>query len=615
MNTSSAFNARNITAKEIARHFVVPVDFERISSFINMVLVGPRGIGKTTILKTLTPSGLYHLAQRDDLKSELSDVLIDYLPIYIPAETIWKGNAQFIKGTLNNRALSKIIQNGLFVDHCLHEVVSSIQDALKVGKHYSCENVPAWALKMTNQQEEIVCRLCSDLWCLEKIQTSFVGLKIALLKRSNVYRSAVNSFDPVRSENLVRNMEQLDVLVMLKGFFDIMEDTTGADKWSVHFDEMEIAPKHVLRFLYENLRSFDQRVVLKFSLFPYMDFLEFDTDVNNEYENSPVPGQDYHTVTLGMRFANQKFDFPRKILEAECVKYGICINQLKEYLNSSSQIMGGSRIFKATQTERDFRVIYEQASRNGDYSFLEYMKKRGIRNASDIKELEGEAKRAQFVRKVAPIVEIRNYFFSNRDGTFSRRSSKGFGYYHGYDKLFLLTENNPRTLQYYVNDILLSFRNKETSSTAQNNAIRKNVDRYRALIAAQTYSNKGEQTRHISTLKLVDQIGYNLQEELYSPEFKPEPVLSYDLRRVPKEMHHPIITAIHCGALVVEQHEDTGQLTSKLEQCRIRTSHRLAPFYKLPAITGKAKIISDPFKERHHLAFQPDLLSWNLVDE
>jgi|ACQI01.1.fsa_nt_gi predicted AAA+ superfamily ATPase len=87
--TPAAFNARNSDPKQIAQSFVKPDDFEKILEFQSKVLVGPRGIGKTTILKLLTPSGLYELQKRSDFKH----LNLDHVPLYIPADTLWKGEA------------------------------------------------------------------------------------------------------------------------------------------------------------------------------------------------------------------------------------------------------------------------------------------------------------------------------------------------------------------------------------------------------------------------------------------------------------------------------------------------------------------------------------------
>ena len=120
------YNARHTAPRQIAESFIIPRNFFQIARNENTLLVGPRGSGKTTILKALTPPGLYHLHQRSDLIGKLDDLSVQYLPIYIPAETSWKGDAQAIRQAISDSGARDAILNGLFVDHALHWLVLTI---------------------------------------------------------------------------------------------------------------------------------------------------------------------------------------------------------------------------------------------------------------------------------------------------------------------------------------------------------------------------------------------------------------------------------------------------------------------------------------------------------
>lgn len=612
MRNYSSFNARNASPEQIAKTFVVPDHFEQVAGFHNLVLVGPRGLGKTTMMKALTAPGLFFLHQRPDLEDRLSKIDFNYIPIYIPAETIWRGNAQSISGALKEEHERDHVLNGLFVDHCLHQLITSFEDSTIDPNTQKGSKVFPWSIQISDLDEKLICNECSKFWGLNRVQNSFVGLKLALLQRSNLYRAAISSLPNKQILDTVLQLEKFDFLLMLKGFFDIVGSVRGGLRWSICFDEMEIAPKRVLAQLYENLRSFDQRAVLKFSLFPYIDFYSLEQRVAAA-ERGPVDGQDFHSVILANKFANPDYKLSRKLIANECIAAGTSLTDFANYLNSSSSIHKNTRKFSTSGTERNFVEIHAMAVKAGDSSYVNYMAKNGIRKAGDIREIKGDNRRAQLIRKPLPIAEIRSYYLvkngrtSGRDNR--RTSSKGYGYYHGFDQILALTEGNPRAIKYYISDLLKSFLAKENPAVAQNHAISRNVDRFRALISAHTFSNNVLDRQIRSTLELVDKLGDALSENLLGQEFQPEPTLSYISKDVKKELWDTLELAINSGALVVEQWSGS-KLIFDIEGYRLRVSHRLAPFYKLPTITGQPRTLSRLPETKLSYAQQPDLLNW-----
>jgi len=613
MRINSSFNARNATPQQIAETFVVPEYFEQVAAYNNLVLVGPRGLGKTTIMKVLTASGLRFLHQRPDLNGLLSRMDFNYIPIYVPAESIWRGNAQSITGALGEEHERDHVLNGLFVDHCLHQLVTSFEDAIVHSEPDQPAEQCPWMISLSESDEKLICNECSAFWGLPRMQNSFVGLKLSLLQRSNEYRASISSLPDRTALDRVLSYQKHDFLLMLKGFFDVVGSIREGIRWSVCFDEMEIAPKRVLAQLYENLRSFDQRAVLKFSLFPYIDFYSLEQR-KSASERGPVDGQDFHTVILANKFANPDYNLARQLVSNECAAAGTSLADLSTYLNSSTSINRGTRKFTGRGFERNYVAIHEMAGQAGDKSYIDYMKKNGIQKAGDLDGVIGEKKRAQLIRKTAPIAEIRSYYLvkggKNADSNSRRTSSKGFGYYHGFDQILCLTEGNPRAIKYYVTDLLRSFDRQENSAVAQNRAISRNVDRFRALVSAHTFSIKVVNEQTHAPLQLVDILGDALSEVLLGPQFQPEPALSYEVKGLNSRLNDALVLAINSGALIVDQTSGGKQLIFDLEGCRFRLSHRLAPFYKLPTITGQPRKLAGLPKTTGTYDTQPDLLSW-----
>jgi hypothetical protein len=609
----SSFNARYSTPEQIAATFVPPDQLRTIATFANLILVGPRGIGKTTILKVLTSSGLFHLSKRMDI----SDLKIDYLPVYIPAEKMWKGNAEAIANAGFSPEKQDEILDGLFVNHCLYHLVASVREAARIGEMFSGDDCPPWALKLSAAQEEAIARMASDLWSLEKIQTSFVGLKISLIKRTNDFCTAVNSVEMSPSNKSLADQPRLNILKMLQGFFDIVEDVYQSLRWSINFDEMEIAPDRLVRELFENLRSFDQRAVLKLSMFPYVEFYRWMKNPAPDSE-SPGPGNDFVSVNLANRFTHSTTDFSRDLVLSICKARKVDFEDFRNFLNSSSAIIPGTRLFKETGLRRNHAAILERViADRSDPSFLSYLKEKGVQGSDDIGNLP-ESKRASFIRKTFPIAELRMYYLREKptveDGVM-RRSIKGYGYYHGFEQVLTLTEGNPRAVQFYVSELIDAFAAGERASTAQNAAIGRNVNRFRAFVATQAVPHTTAQRSLHNTLNVVDRLGADLANFLFSSDFKPEPPLSFYFKDLDSTTREIIGIAINTGAIVPDQPTEAKDLIFDLLGYRLRVSYRLAPYYPLPTITGQSKPLRRIPSAKNEVDEQPDLLTYRFEND
>ena len=608
------YNARHTAPRQIAESFIIPRNFFQIARNENTLLVGPRGSGKTTILKALTPSGLYHLHQRSDLIGKLDDLSVQYLPIYIPAETSWKGDAQAIRQAISDSGARDAILNGLFVDHALHWLVLTIEEARRYFERYEEKHAPAWTIHIDDHSEERLSRLMSDLWRLEKIQTSFLGLKLALIDRSNIYRSAITNASASTLECAMR-LPSLDILQMFRGVIEIVHELRPDLKWSFNFDEMEIAPRHVVSMLYENLRSWDQRAVLKFSLFPYVDFYSLEEKMRSSVKG-PVEGQDYQAFQLTNEFQKKDSEFAQKLVEAECARRDLSVFELARYLNSSKAIHPGTRKSDGIKSTRIFEAVFQRPfEQKTDPALIEHISKKGYKTAKDFTSAQGENTRARMIRKIAPIVEFRNYYLSEerskRKGKSRRGSPKGFGYYHGYNQIVDLTECNPRAIKYYINDLLDALQKGEDAGVAQNRVIGRNVDRFRALIASQSVPDESDASAMENSLRLADKIASMIVPEVLSEKFKTEPRLTVEFKNLDEQTKRTVEVAINAGALIVDQSRNNAMLIYDVEDQRLRLSHSFAPYFPLPLITGGNPIIVSSLNNiETYPADQSDLFGW-----
>jgi predicted AAA+ superfamily ATPase len=61
----STYNARMLSPEEIARTFVINDAYRKLLRVEHSILRGPRGTGKTTLLKMLTPRALKEWGDRE----------------------------------------------------------------------------------------------------------------------------------------------------------------------------------------------------------------------------------------------------------------------------------------------------------------------------------------------------------------------------------------------------------------------------------------------------------------------------------------------------------------------------------------------------------------------
>jgi hypothetical protein len=141
------------------------------------------------------------------------------------------------------------------------------------------------AIDITPSQEEQFVKLVAPNLDVRPALPSLLGLELALEGRLD----AINSGEGAAPFTVGSFPSKISLLV------SAFNGLTGKDdrRWALLFDELEIAPTSVKSFLLSGIRSFDERVVVKLALAPYMDDVGFERN-----PASPQPLHDYHTIQL-----------------------------------------------------------------------------------------------------------------------------------------------------------------------------------------------------------------------------------------------------------------------------------------------------------------------------
>jgi hypothetical protein len=427
-------------------------------------------------------------------------------------------------------------------------------------------------------------------------------LRLALLRRQNIYSSLINSLNEPTDADF-QTLEGRNLFLSLRAFFDIIENFCGSKKWSIHFDEMEIAPKNILNAVYQSMRSFDRRAVVKFSLFPYIDFISKEEDGRT----GPREGHDFETLILSGRFKNESYSFSDEIVAAICMRRGVSHVAFRKFVNSAAD-RNSLDVSSSDKTRRRYVNIFSSL-RDKDESFKKYLSEKNI---SLIKIPEySESDSMPHIRKLAGIAEFRNSFLRSFKNAKSHRTSrKSHRHYSNYSQILKLTEQNPRALSFYVEDIIKGMKSTGSSERILNEIINKNVDRFRALVATQIVpydpANNGA---FAHALDVVDNLGQEISAECLDRPFQPEPSLAFKISKNMDEYSLQILgIAANSGAIILESALQQG-LHLNISKMRFRISYQLAPWYPVPTQLGNSKVISRLTFKR--VVDQPSLFGWD----
>ncbi len=166
-----SFNARNLSAADVARTFVPSDNFEKLCGQSHSLIVGPRGSGKTTLLKMLQQAALDSWKHPDAARIRQS---VRFTGVYIPTDVNWdKQIAALGLGRVDSN-VRDCLSVASFTTHVLRSFAQSIDEAIPIP------NDPD-ALK---RYCEAVAQI-SEEWLLERPAKSFQSLRYSMRSRLN----------------------------------------------------------------------------------------------------------------------------------------------------------------------------------------------------------------------------------------------------------------------------------------------------------------------------------------------------------------------------------------------------------------------------------------------
>lgn len=566
MNTSSiygAFNARWLSPEDIARAFVPTSHFKALVKVQHSLLMGPRGCGKTTLLKMLTrPAQTIWWRERVSVTPQLADYPTpDFEAIYVPSDIRWSYELGAITNELKEHAtVAETVQRASVGLSAFTEATHVFEQILEDKKVSS---------------EKLAKGIITHLG-LGPIVPSFSEIRLKLLSWAEEIHRLFVLRDPERLRARVEVLppaiigHAADVLHRACTLFEEFAAEAAPKRWALCFDELEIAPRWLQTELINSLRSIDQRFLLKLTWSP---ILPSDLIEHQEQQHDYAVIRMWHSRAAEARPFAQEYstNLLRDRLKDDKIIPNDVFGVSPFAQDDISEDMSGDPYAEGTNIWRS--MVSLAAKDRSFHDFLEESKIDPLNPVTDNPKLRDEV-----LRKIKPIVLIRDAFLREGPSRLYGRSRKASGLYYGEDAIYAMSEGNPRMLAGLLNELVDS----ETRPADGKPRIRPETQA-RVLSSASHRMQAGIRAYPAGSnlIRLVDTLGQYLNSELVGSTFKADPVGSFLVDKdVPQELLDTISIGLLIGAFVYVGSTDSDVPVSALGS-RIRLSHMLAPVYRL----------------------------------
>ena len=574
-----SYNAVKLSPAEVARTFVAPEYFQQLVQSDNAILVGPRGSGKTTLLKMLQSEALERWQSPN---AELAASEVRSTGVFVGADRLWSEQLSASSGINKD-----LVGMAAYSSH----IALSLSRAMEYRVRGNEEGASRKHLRvvLARSAEREIASSFVDYFRLGKSAYDFDGVRRAVhgrLVELGQLRQAIR-----RGTAEVPSWLEVDPLSAVRALTMDFNDYVGqpGHRWSLLFDELELAPRGILEDLLSQLRGGAPHLNYKLSLVPVVGQSRL---LGGEF--GAVEGQDvdYISLTDASRFSASRFT--KSLLEHQLASRVPPINV------TPHRILGDSAFDSADSSGPGARLssayapgglVWEAMKRlrESDTSFANYLSRSQI-DLNSLTTLSPD-QRAAKVRKMRNVVVVRDYYrMAGR-----RRSRKSLELYSGAATVLALPDGNPRMAMALIRE-LFSKWDRDSSNTispsAQGEAIEIVLNRFVALLAAQEAERIGGSASTV--LQLVDNIGSNLATRVLDGNFSPDVPAAFKVDADVDQRLYPLIErAVNAGAFVPVRSSGAENLSASVAEQTYRLSYLLAPRFGLPIRAGKSVALSN----------------------
>lgn len=571
-----SFNARFLSAEEVAYTFVPPAQYKTLLQPEHSILVGPRGSGKTTLLKMLQLRSL--AAWRGEDAKEARGQLA-FHAIFLATDVLWGSQLESRMAGIDSERIRSQIRRTSFRLHLALAYLDAIRECQEPAIQTDPE-MRRFAVALSPEQERNLVDALANQWDISLPSRSMFGLRTGI---RNHLKTLLSTTEALRL-GLGRELPEfslIDPISSIFGAIDLFNSVIDQPtrRWAILCDELEIAPRLIRTELFQLLRSTKQEVLFKLSLYPYSSDL---AEVSKP--EGATDKDDYKPLNLSYG--------PRENAYAFChALYRGMVNRFGGSQETSPEDAFGEGWFDGGRSHRRQRASpYEPPQgeffrRAVDLSSIDpsfgYWLSRSKFNIREIHTLS-EPLQARY-RKALPFILTRSEFRAQGGRHRSRKASR---LYVGAYSLFSLSEGNPRTFINLMRPLIERFvaQGGTIATEFQVQSAEVTIHRFRASLDAIPSSPSGKIR---TVLDLVEVVGSYFSRMSLDAPFNPEPPLSFIIDdELPPALLELVGRAMNSGAFVSS---DDKQPTFKgLGNVKLRLAYTLAPEFKLPLATGRA---------------------------
>ena len=612
MDKLEPFNARYLTFEQVASGFIVNRQYQDLSAECHSILMGPRGCGKTTLLKMLAPQSINFWNKK---KSE--NINPPFIGLYIPSDKQWEKQFKLIKRLFPFQDnFAENISRGL-VNLNIQIAFLNLFEALD-GFESSNRN-----FEFDLSQELI------SVWDLKESTAAFYydvkkELRAKVKTLNNKVNRVIDTKGTLRSQDKIELPsfcfdDYMDIIEMTCDAFEVINKKHGLFrkkvKWALCFDELEIAPKWLQTDLIRNkLRSSTQRFLFKLTTSPLID-------VTRDPDSLPTPDGDFNIIlnwNHDVHSENAWKDFSKELIESKlkdhvlefdvkdlfgewdyekALDYEIRRNYKPDHKVPHLDKLGGWG-----KNSIMWYIINRLAEI--DDSFKDFLIAKKIDPINPEPISKGMVDKIH--RKIKPLVIFRFY----HRGITGLRSRKRVFLFHGFEFIQKFSDGNPRTLINILNEFIPHVKRFNTPKKKKTKAIPIGIqaDIFEKLSEKKLDDIKNypdatirTSTRFLSLGDILKTIGDYFFEQQTINDFTMDPVGTFVIdKNVSPKIVELLELGLELGAIQDISNNDRV-FVSELINNRYRFSYALYPTIGIPIRIDRganlSSILSQVYKD------------------